>query len=264
MKSSMPKISVVTVNYNNKVGLEKTVQSVLSQDFNSKEFIVVDGASNDGSVAIIEEYRNHFAFACSEKDNGVFNAMNKGIEKATGDYVIFMNSGDVFYDAQSLGKLAAGAAEEPDFVYANVIFESANQRREVVFPDVLTFSYLYRKFLPHQATLTKLRLLQKRGGYDEQYKITADSAFIKREIALMGATYKHVSAFTAICELGGMSTDDERYGEQRRKEKNNFWEKNFKLFLEDYQRLFQLEKELTHQKPPSMFKRIAKKILGYK
>lgn len=263
MKTSIPKISVVTVNYNNKLGLERTIQSVLSQDFNSKEFIVIDGASSDGSKSVIDVYHNHFAFACSEKDHGVFNAMNKGIEKATGDYVIFMNSGDVFYDAHSLSKLAAGAEEGPDFVYGDVIFENENSRREVVFPDVLTFSYLYRKFLPHQATLTKLELLKARGGYNEQYRITADSAFIKKEIALMGATYKHVSAFTAICELGGMSTDDARFGQQRVSEKNDFWEKNFKLFLEDYERLFQLEKELTHQKP-SLLKRIAKKVLGYK
>lgn len=257
------KITVVTVNYNNKIGLERTIKSVSEQDYPDKQFLIIDGGSNDGSLDVILSHESAIDYYCSEKDNGVFHAMNKSLDKASGEYIIFMNSGDIFHESDSLRALAAGAAQKPDFVYGDIFFEDENGKRtRQNFPDNLSFSFLFKKFLPHQATLTRSQLLKEKGGYDLSYKITADSVFIKREIALFGASYIHVDAVIAVCELGGLSTDDERFGELRRSEKQRFWDSDFALFKDDYIRLFELEQELSKKQEVSFLQKIRKKLLG--
>ncbi len=89
-------ISIITINYNNSKGLESTIHSVINQTYKNIEFIIIDGGSKDGSLGIIKKYQDNLSYWVSEADNGVFNAMNKGIKLATGDWVIFMNSGDIF------------------------------------------------------------------------------------------------------------------------------------------------------------------------
>ena len=91
------KYSIITVNYNNKEGLRKTIESVVRQTYRDFEFIVIDGGSTDGSTDILKEYDEQINYWVSEKDSGIYNAMNKGIKKSIGDYLIFMNSGDCFY-----------------------------------------------------------------------------------------------------------------------------------------------------------------------
>ena len=96
------KYSIITVNYNNKEGLRKTIESVISQTFRDFEYIVIDGGSSDGSAELLKEYSDKITYWVSEPDKGIYNGMNKGIAKATGDYLNFMNSGDCFYDQQVL------------------------------------------------------------------------------------------------------------------------------------------------------------------
>ena len=106
------KLSIITVNYNNRDGLQKTIDSVICQTFKDYEWIIIDGGSTDGSRELIEQYQDHFAYWCSEPDKGVYNAMNKGIAKAKGEYVNFMNSGDCFADANVLERLFADGYDE--------------------------------------------------------------------------------------------------------------------------------------------------------
>ena len=101
------KFSVITISYNNAEGLRKTMESVFSQTCADYEFIVIDGGSNDGSVDIIKNGEQKLSFWCSEADKGVYNAMNKGVSHAKGDYLIFMNSGDTFHGRDALSKVAA-------------------------------------------------------------------------------------------------------------------------------------------------------------
>ena len=91
----MKQISIITINYNNASGLEKTIRSVVEQIYNEYEYIIIDGASSDKSKEVIQEYQRYIDFWCSEKDSGIYNAMNKGIQKASGEYLLFLNSGDV-------------------------------------------------------------------------------------------------------------------------------------------------------------------------
>ena len=92
------KLSIITVNLNNRIGLERTINSVVSQTFKDFEWIVIDGGSTDGSKELITQYANHFAYWVSEPDKGIYNAMNKGIKVAKGEYLLFLNSGDWIID----------------------------------------------------------------------------------------------------------------------------------------------------------------------
>lgn len=98
------KFSIITINYNNCEGLEKTIQSVIEQSYKGYEYIVIDGGSTDGSIDIIKKYEPSITFWVSEKDSGIYNAMNKGIRHSTGEYLNFMNSGDTFYEPEVLKK----------------------------------------------------------------------------------------------------------------------------------------------------------------
>jgi glycosyltransferase involved in cell wall biosynthesis len=257
-------ISVITVNYNNAQGLDRTIKSVLSQDYSDKEFIIIDGGSSDGSVELISEVSSSLSYYCSEKDEGVFYAMNKGLEKAKGDYVIFMNSGDVYVNERSLQQLVQGTVGNPDFVYGNIYFEKANnERREVVFPDHPRFIHYFTLFLPHQATLTKRKLFIQSGGYDLRYRLSADSVFIWDHIINKGSTYSHVNAFVSICEHGGLSTDVAKNDEVLKKERLLFLKEKFPLVYEDYLELHELKrakKFAAQSKKASLIERVLRKI----
>ena len=101
------KLSIITINYNNRDGLQKTIDSVVSQTYKNFEWIIIDGGSTDGSKELIEQYQDHCAYWCSEPDKGIYNAMNKGIEKAIGDYSLFLNSGDRLHDDTVIDKIVS-------------------------------------------------------------------------------------------------------------------------------------------------------------
>ena len=101
----MKQISIITINYNNASGLEKTIRSVVEQTYNEYEYIIIDGASSDKSKEVIQEYQRYIDFWCSEKDSGIYNAMNKGIQKASGEYLLFLNSGDVLNNSAVLADI---------------------------------------------------------------------------------------------------------------------------------------------------------------
>ena len=114
------KLSIITINFNNKAGLERTITSVFQQDFKDFEFIVIDGGSTDGGKELIESNKQHFSYLVSEADKGIYNAMNKGIAKAKGEYVFFLNSGDEFVNSKALQSIVQSLSGE-DIIYFNII-----------------------------------------------------------------------------------------------------------------------------------------------
>ena len=112
------KLSIITINYNNLSGLKRTIDSVFKQSFQDYEWIVIDGGSTDGCKELIEQNQEHFAFWCSEHDNGIYNAINKGLAHATGDYVQFLNSGDWLYENNTLEKVFTHIDDQYDIYYA--------------------------------------------------------------------------------------------------------------------------------------------------
>lgn len=209
------KISIITVNYNNVKGLEKTFKSVLEQSYDDYEFVVVDGGSNDGSKHFIEREIPKFKkiLWVSEKDSGIYNAMNKGTRMSNGDFCLFMNSGDCFYDKNSLKKslqylkdgvdIASGAVKTDDF--------SKDAPKE----SELSLSFFVKDSLNHQSTFIRRQLLLDY-PYDERRKIVADSEFFCQALILHDASYIRIPFKVSYCESGGVSRNvlesvNERY-----------------------------------------------------
>jgi len=143
--------SIITINYNNKSGLQKTIESVLKLSYKDYEFLIIDGGSTDESVDIIRNYEDHITYWISEKDNGIYNAMNKGIAKAKGNYCIFMNSGDCFHSPDILNIVAN---YQEDIICGQVsTFPSGHNK------PIITLVDLIRSSLPHQAMFIKRELL---------------------------------------------------------------------------------------------------------
>lgn len=168
------RLSIITVNYNNCAGLKKTIDSVLSQTWKDFEWIVIDGGSTDGSRELIEQHKECFSYWCSEPDKGVYNAMNKGIAHAKGEYLNFMNSGDVFYAPDTLERVFS-QEHTADMVYGDWVRETDESVEYMSAPHALHIMFFYNSNICHQAMFIKCSVL-KSEGYDETYMIYADWA----------------------------------------------------------------------------------------
>lgn len=176
--------SIITINFNNANGLNKTIESVVNQNYNNFEYIVIDGGSTDNSITIIQKYNDKISYWVSEPDKGIYNAMNKGISFAHGDYCIFMNSGDCFYSNDVLSQLSLFDA---DIVVGKVLVESQNRINYLQQPQSLFHVFLYT---PHQGALIKTKL-QRKYLYDEKYKVISDRKFFLQ--VTLTSKYKIIS-----------------------------------------------------------------------
>ncbi|MGG9970611.1 glycosyltransferase family 2 protein [Ferruginibacter sp. SUN002] len=221
-------ISIITINLNNKAGLLKTINSIFSQQFLDYELIIIDGHSTDGSKELIEQNQSRIAYWVSEKDAGVYDAMNKGIGQAKGKYLFFLNSGDCFTDANVLKGIAdCMSTGDYDFVYGNVIYNN----RPIKYKDELSLYYILNMGMCHQTQFLKKLLFEKYGYYDTAYKVTADHCKLILFLAKYNATYKHANIDVAIIEPGGMSTVSI---DSNRQERHLFMQKEFPLLTDDY------------------------------
>lgn len=172
-----PKFSIITITYNAEKVLEKTIQSVQKQTYTNYEYILVDGASKDGTLAIVDKYRTLFTTVISERDKGLYDAMNKGIEAATGDYLCFLNAGDCWYDACTLAKMVETIGNElPDVMYGETAIVNSDgdflRMRRLSAPEVLSWkSFRNGMLVCHQAFFAKRTLAPK---YDLNYRFSAD------------------------------------------------------------------------------------------
>jgi glycosyltransferase involved in cell wall biosynthesis len=199
-----PKLSIVTINYNNSHGLQQTIDAVINQSFNSYEYIVIDGGSSDDSKTIIEKYADKISYWVSEKDNGVYHAMNKGIAKANGEYVLFLNSGDYFITNTILEKIFAEKNTE-DILYGDVQTPTEILR----YPEKLDFFYFFRYSLGHPASFIKKSLFEKYGFYNEENKIVSDWEFFLKVIVTHKASYKYLKEVVSYFDTTGMSSSVE-------------------------------------------------------
>lgn len=193
--------SVITINYNHVDGLRRTINSVVQQSCKDFEYIIIDGASTDGSIDAIKENQEHIDYWVSESDGGIYPAMNKGVKAAHGDYCIFMNSGDEFYSADVIKNIKNFNLEE-DIVCGDICFGESNVSPN---PDVVTMRTFYKHTLYHQASFIKTELLRCH-LYDESMRSAADWKFFMHELIFRNATYKHIPIVIARFELGGISS----------------------------------------------------------
>jgi glycosyltransferase involved in cell wall biosynthesis len=216
MAGTKPILSVITIVYNNVGDIERTMLSVLGQTYAGIEYIIVDGLSNDGTLDIIKKYENRIAKLISEKDEGIYDAMNKGLAAATGDYVIFMNSGDEFYEADTVTAVFS-AGDDADIYYGETEMmdadgQSLGQRRHKA-PQQFTWrSFKYGMSVSHQAIYIKRSLLEP---YDRRYQLSSDIDWIIRA-AKKAKKIVNVNRYVAKYLVGGMSKKKHRQSLEER------------------------------------------------
>lgn len=200
-----PLLSIVTVNLNDRAGLERTLDSVAAQTFGDRELVVIDGGSTDGSVDAIRARGALVTAWTSEPDRGVYDAQNKGLARARGAYVLFLNSGDVLASPDALERLLAGPPRE-DIVYGDAIVAHADGRREPrTVPELLTLEFMMEATLVHPATAIRRALLERVGPYDSGLRIAADYELFLRAVVMEKATTRHVPYPIAVHASGGLS-----------------------------------------------------------
>ncbi|CAM3969825.1 glycosyltransferase family 2 protein [Mucilaginibacter galii] len=200
-----PKLSVITIVYNNVRHIERTMLSVINQTYSNIEYILVDGFSTDGTLEIVQQYTSQIETLISEKDKGIYDAMNKGLAAATGDYVIFMNSGDEFYAPDTVAQVFSTVADA-DIYYGETemideVGNSLGQRRHKA-PTQFTWRHFkYGMSVSHQAIYIKRSLTQP---YDTQYELSADIDWILHA-AKKAEKIVNVHRYVAKYLVGGMS-----------------------------------------------------------
>ncbi len=175
----MPRLSIITINYNNVEGLKKTIQSVVSQTSPEFEYIVIDGGSTDGSADVIRQHQRQITYWLSEPDRGIYHAMNKGIVQAKGEYCQFLNSGDYLLAPDVTERMLAELPDECSILYGNKIREIDGKRvvQKSYAGQQITLLDLYRSTIFHSPAYIKRSLFEKYGLYDESLKIVSDWKF---------------------------------------------------------------------------------------
>lgn len=228
--------SIITVNLDNVAGLRKTIKSVLSQTWKGFEWIIIDGGSKDGSKKLIEENEAHVSYWCSEQDKGIYNAMNKGAAKATGEYLLYLNSGDVLYDNTVLERVHAIGLHS-DIVSGQMIRMDNGELLRKYDSDILM--QLFNRTINHQATFIR-RTLFNEIGYDERFKIVSDWKFWLESIVLHHCSFEILDLCIAKQDMTGISFS-EKYREQHLAERKQVLDELFPPrvidTLEDYQSL---------------------------
>jgi glycosyltransferase involved in cell wall biosynthesis len=205
-----PKLTVVTIVYNNVRDIERTVLSVLNQTYPNIEYLIIDGSSTDGTLELLKKYEGRLAKLISEKDEGIYDAMNKGLALASGDYILFMNSGDEIYTSDTVENVFA-SAPDADIYYGetemfNEDWKSVGQRRHKA-PESFTWKdFKFGMSISHQAIYIRRSLTEP---YDPQYKLSADIDWIIKA-AKKAAKIVNTRIYVAKYLVGGMSKKKHR------------------------------------------------------
>jgi len=206
MNNSNPKVSFITVVFNNKTNLEKTISAIVNQKYTNTEIVIIDGGSTDGTLDIIKKYEDVISYSVSEKDKGIYDAMNKGLKAANGDYVWFMNSGDVPFDDYILMKVF-DTCKDGDVYYGDTEMvdeygKSYGNRTLKVPPDVLNWKKMINGMVvSHQSMIAKRSLCEE---YNTDYRFVSD---IDWAIRLLKKSSKVVNTKLTLSKflIGGYS-----------------------------------------------------------
>lgn len=242
------KLSIVTINYNNAEGLRKTLASVEEQTYSFIEHIIVDGGSTDNSVSVIEEYvaRNtqkqlsserkdpffrHTIIWSSEKDKGIYNAMNKGLRKATGSYIEILNSGDTLASPNVVERMVAEVEKNvyPAILYGNMMKDMGKKKlvRDTCggAGAIESFLYFYKGTLNHDCAYIRRDLFDKYGLYNEEMKICSDWEWYVKAIALGGEKAVYTNIDVTIFDMNGISENKGKNAELIKNERRTYLEK---------------------------------------
>ncbi|KWV59510.1 hypothetical protein AS156_31260 [Bradyrhizobium macuxiense] len=203
------KISVVTASYNSEATIGHTIESFLAQNHREKEMLVIDGASSDGTLRIVESFQSDEIRVFSEKDAGVYDAMNKGLRLFEGDVVGFLNSDDTFHDSSTLAHIAAGVSDS-DIVYGDLNMVTDHLSKRIVRKwrggKFGRYSFQLGWVPPHPTFYVRREVIRKVGDYDLSYKTTADYDYMLRAMALNDFRVRYLPRVIADFQMGGIST----------------------------------------------------------
>lgn len=210
----MFKLTIITINFNNLDGLKKTVESVLNQTSKEFEYVLIDGGSTDGSKEFIESLANNQTDSrikwISELDNGIYHAMNKGIKMAQGEFVQFVNSGDILVDNYVTEKMLSEVAENDQILYGHML----KQLPKGLFRDKAfagrkpTFIDFYYGTLNHSPALIRKSLFEKFGYYDEELKIVSDWKWYLQVIILLNTPIRYIPVDVTLFDMHGISNSN--------------------------------------------------------
>lgn len=221
------KVSILTVNYNNAEGLRRTLESVAAQTYQEFEHVIIDGGSSDESVGIIRNYEKSLKSNdkykmtnvqwISEPDNGIYDAMNKGVRKASGEYLLFLNGGDTLASEKALEEIAP-YLDGDDFIVGRVFFSIKGNRVSVsplLSEKDMSMYYMYLHGINHQSAFIKSELLVDM-PYDTTVKMNADWLFFVQQIVMRNATVKFVDKHIADFDRTGLSSNTQAVVEERK------------------------------------------------
>lgn len=236
------KVSIITSCYNREATIQSAIESVLTQDYPNIEYIIVDGASKDNSMAIINRYADRVSTIISEPDRGMYEAINKGIRAATGDIIGLLHSDDFFYAADTISRMVAEFEKtQADFIYGNGLFVDAEDASQIVrnwISGTYTKAKVRRGWLPlHPTVYIRRECFSKWGLYDESFKIAADSDFLVRYLYETDLKVAYLNEYIVRMRMGGLSTDRKRmkqkWGEDMRLYRahgfNPYWALSLKI-----------------------------------
>lgn len=217
-----PALSIITINFNDSNGLLKTIESVVNQSFIDLEYLIIDGNSTDNSVDVIKKYENKIAYWISEPDSGIYNAMNKGIEKAKGEFLLFLNSGDYLVDQHVISEIFS-IENKPDIILGNLVTKNGY---EIKLDFTINFANIWKYGAHHQAMFIRKSLFEDIGRYNENGDITSDWQFLMLALFKFKKKYTYIDKVVSVYDMLGISADP---GNRKRmdNEKLLFMKKHF-------------------------------------
>jgi len=210
------RVSIITICYNREATIAKAIESVLLQDYLNIEYIIIDGNSNDGTTVIIQSYADKINTFISEPDKGMYDALNKGLDLATGDIIGLMHSDDEFYDATVVSQIVAAFQnnQNTDGVYGDGVYVS-NDTEERIIRDRIGGAYSLKRvqsgWLPlHPTVYLKRTVLEKNGFYNLDFKIASDTEFLLRYLYKYQIKMTYINSYFVKMRMGGLSTSYKR------------------------------------------------------
>lgn len=225
----MPVLTIITVNLNNASGLRKTIESVICQTFADYEYLIIDGGSTDGSVEVIKEYAERFTYWVSEPDCGIYDAMNKGVKYTHGEWIIFMNSGDVFCQKNVLTDIfSINSYNDTDIIYGNTIVKDINT---TIKPSaIINKNFFFFNTICHQSLFLRRNIFDQIGYHSLHYKIISDREFLLRA-AIKYVNFKYVDVDICIWESQGFSSKNIHLIKDEESEMRNIHFNVLEIFL---------------------------------
>lgn len=245
-----PLISIITVTFNSEKTIERTLKSVASQTYEHVEHIVIDGASTDGTSAIVERHKDSVAYFYSEPDAGVYDAMNKGISVARGDVIAFLNSDDFYENEHILYRIASEMENgQLDAVFGDVVFFKAGYPERIIRrfnsgkfrADMLPWGWVPA----HPGLFVRRRVFDDMGRFRPEYRLAADFEFMARIFNHQQVSYKYLPTILVRMQLGGLSTQGWRSAWIAQRElmaacrQNGISTNHFKLFSRNFLKIFE-------------------------